>query len=55
MCAIYRVAVCGWTKEEAIEEMTRGGFGFHEIWENLPKYVRELDVEQIKRRAGMAD
>jgi len=28
-CALYRMAVQGWSKEEAIEEMMRGGFGFH--------------------------
>ena len=55
MCAIYRIAVCGWTKEEAIEEMRQGGFGFHEIWGNLPEYIRDLDIEKIKRRAGLAD
>ena len=48
MCAIYRIAVCGWTKDEAIREMT-GGFGFHSVWQNIVHYVRELDVEKIKR------
>ncbi len=36
MCVLYCVAVQGWTKEEAIREMTEGGFGFYEIWKNLP-------------------
>jgi protein tyrosine phosphatase (PTP) superfamily phosphohydrolase (DUF442 family) len=35
MCALYRVAVQGWSKEEALKEMMQGGFGFHGIWENL--------------------
>ena len=51
--AIYRIAVEGWSKDEAIAEMTRGGFGFHEIWKNLVEYVRELDVERLKREAGI--
>ena len=54
MCAIYRIAVQGWTKDEAIREMKEGGFGFHEVWENLIKYIDGLDVEQIKRRAGLS-
>src|SRR4030042_3868966 len=29
MCALYRIAVQGWGKEEAIAEMTEGGFGFY--------------------------
>ena len=52
MCAIYRVAVCGWSKEEAIEEMTDGGFGFHRVWGNLVRYLRELDIESIKQQMG---
>jgi len=53
MCAIYRVAVQGWSKEDAIEEMTRGGFGFHQWFDNLIEFVRELDIEDMKRRAGL--
>ncbi len=51
VCAIYRIAVQGWSKDEAIEEMTKGGFGFHSIWQNLPDYIRKLDVEEIKDKA----
>ncbi len=54
MCAIYRVAVQGWTKDEAIEEMTKGGFGHHPIWKNLVEFIREIDIDQIKRAAGLS-
>ena len=53
MCAIYRVAVQGWTKEEAIGEMTGGGFGFHEIWKNLPSWIKDLDVDSVRKEAGI--
>jgi protein tyrosine/serine phosphatase len=53
MFALYRVAVQGWTKEEAIREMTQGGFGFHEIWKNLPDWFENLDIETIKKKAGI--
>jgi protein tyrosine/serine phosphatase len=53
MSAIYRIAVQGWPKDEAIAEMTRGGFGFHSVWQNLVDYVTDLDVEKIKKRAGI--
>jgi protein tyrosine/serine phosphatase len=53
MCAIYRIIIQGWSKDEAIEEMTKGGFGFHSIWRNLPNYVRKLDVQDIKNRASL--
>jgi protein tyrosine phosphatase (PTP) superfamily phosphohydrolase (DUF442 family) len=51
MCALYRVAVDGWTKEEALKEMMQGGFGFHGIWENLIQWINGLDIEGIKKRA----
>jgi len=48
VCAVYRIVVQGWTKEEAIREMTRGGYGFHEVWEDLVDYVQDLDVEALR-------
>jgi protein tyrosine phosphatase (PTP) superfamily phosphohydrolase (DUF442 family) len=53
MCALYRVAVQGWSKEEALKEITQGGFGFHGIWENLLQWINGLDIERIKKRAGI--
>lgn len=53
MCALYRIAVQGWTKEEAIREMNDGGFGFHETWKNLRRWIRKLDIESIKKDAGI--
>ena len=53
MCALYRVAVQGWSKEEAIEEMSQGEFGFHGLWDNLIQWINALDVERIKKRAGI--
>ena len=49
MCAVYRIVVQGWTKEDAVEEMREGGFGFHAIWRGLPKYLLRMDVEEMKR------
>ncbi len=54
LVAIYRIVVCGWSKDEAIKEMTEGEFGFHEIWQNLVTYIEKLDIEEIKRRAGVS-
>jgi protein tyrosine/serine phosphatase len=54
MCAVYRIVVQGWSKDEAIAEMTQGGFGFYEGWQNLIDYVRHLDVAEIKAQAGLS-
>jgi len=53
MCAIYRVVVQGWERDEAIREMTSGGMGFHGF-ENLTEYVRTADLERLRREAGMS-
>jgi protein tyrosine phosphatase (PTP) superfamily phosphohydrolase (DUF442 family) len=52
-CAMYRVAVCGWTKQAAIAEMKDGGFGFNPAWQNLVAFVEKADVEKLKREAGI--
>jgi protein tyrosine/serine phosphatase len=48
MVAIYRIAYEGWTKTQATDEMINGGFGFHPMWQNLLRYIQELDVNAIK-------
>lgn len=53
MCAAYRIVVEGWSKEEAIEEMTNGGFTSRPIKKNLLDYLRKMDVEKIQRDAGL--
>lgn len=53
MSALYRIAVQGWTREEAVREMTDGGFNFHAVFDNLPEWIQELDVESIRKDAGI--
>jgi len=53
-CAVYRIVVQGWTKDEALREMTEGGFGFHTIFQNLPQWVRDMDVESLRKEIGVA-
>lgn len=54
MVALYRIAVQGWSKEDAIREMTLGGFNFHSVWSNLLTFIRNLDINKVKRDAGLA-
>jgi len=53
MCAVYRVAVQGWTKEDAVKEMTQGGYHFHWMWRNLITWFKKLDIEKIRKAAGI--
>ncbi len=51
MCAIYRIVVQGWSKEKALKE--RRAFKPHLIWKNLERYIRKMDVHEIRRKAGL--
>jgi protein tyrosine phosphatase (PTP) superfamily phosphohydrolase (DUF442 family) len=53
MCALYRMAVQGWPADEAIKEMKKGGFGFHTMWQNLEPFLRGLNIEELKAKAGI--
>jgi protein tyrosine phosphatase (PTP) superfamily phosphohydrolase (DUF442 family) len=53
MCVVYRIAIQGWTQEEAVKEMIEGGFGFHGVWANIAPWINKLDIGKIKRRAGI--
>ncbi len=53
MIAVYRIIVQGWSKAEAIREMTEGGFGFHPIWSNLTTWIQNLNIDRIQRQAGI--
>jgi protein tyrosine/serine phosphatase len=55
MCAVYRIVVQGWARDEAIEEMTKGGFTTRTIKKNLLDYIRKVDVTEIKHSAGLND
>ena len=53
--AAYRMVVQGWSKNDAIREMREGGYGFHEILVNIPHFLRELDVDKLRRQIGLPD
>ena len=46
--AVYRMGVEGWSREDAIEEMTSGGFAFNPRFGHLATYVRSRDVDALK-------
>ena len=50
MIAMFRVVELGWTKDEAIQEMVNGGYGFHPLWFLIPGYVKDADVERIRKQ-----
>ncbi|ABW68982.1 phosphatase domain-containing putative toxin [Desulfosudis oleivorans] len=51
--AAWRMAAHGWSAEAAIDEMVNGGFNFHATYDNLITLLKGLDVEQVRRDAGL--
>ncbi len=45
--AVYRIAVEGWSREEAIEEMVKGGYAFEPRFSHLTKYVRSFRIDSV--------
>jgi protein tyrosine/serine phosphatase len=50
--ALYRILYQGWSKDAALDEMQNGDFGFHDVWINIPRYLREIDTVQLKKEVG---
>lgn len=47
MAAMYRVVVQGWSKEQALKEMTEGGFGDSQHFHDSVRYVMQADVDRL--------
>jgi protein tyrosine/serine phosphatase len=52
MSAMYRVLEQGWTADDALKELTEGGYGFHSMWKNIPRYLRSADVDKLRKAIG---
>ena len=45
----YRMVIMGWTAEKAIEELRKGGYGYHELeFPHIMKELREMDVQAVR-------
>lgn len=53
IAAMYRVVVQGWSKEDALDEMTQGGFGDSTHFKDGIRYMMQADVDKL--RAALAD
>ncbi len=48
--AVYRMIVCGWTKQQALHEMMKGPYGYDAVFVNVPAFLDKLDVEDLQRK-----
>lgn len=51
---MLRIVEQGWNREDAIREMKDGGFAFHPLWKNIPRYLEKVDVAKSSRGVDAA-
>ena len=52
--ALWRMLYQGWTRQQALDELIAGGYGFHPMWANIPRYLRRVDLEDLRARIEAA-
>ncbi|WP_426203699.1 dual specificity protein phosphatase family protein [Pseudomonas sp. TWP3-1] len=55
MAAMYRVVIQGWSKEDALSEMTQGGFGESGHFRDDVRYVMQADVDKLRTALANGD
>ncbi|WP_411390882.1 tyrosine-protein phosphatase [Pseudomonas sp. MPB23] len=55
MAAMYRVVVQGWSKEEALNEMTLGGFGTSNGFKDGILYMMRADIDKLRTALANGD
>lgn len=55
MAAMYRVVVQGWSKEDALSEMTQGGFGDSTHFKDGIRYMMQADVDKLRTALANGD
>ncbi len=52
MCAMYRILREGWSEDDAMDEMKNGGYCYHPIWSNLPRFICK-SAKRLKKEQKM--
>jgi protein tyrosine/serine phosphatase len=50
--AVWRVMYQGWTKEAAISEMEKGGYGYNSFLFSNGRHIRSLDIEKLRQQTA---
>jgi protein tyrosine/serine phosphatase len=49
VAALYRIIFQNWTKEDALDELENGGYGYHSIYGNIKTFIRSFDIEEFRK------
>lgn len=55
MAAMYRVVIQGWSKEDALNEMTLGGFGTSNGFKDGVRYMMRADIDKLRTALANGD
>jgi protein tyrosine phosphatase (PTP) superfamily phosphohydrolase (DUF442 family) len=47
--AMYRILFQGWSKDDAIDELMHGGYGYHSLYKNIPEFISQADIDEIRK------
>jgi protein tyrosine/serine phosphatase len=47
--AMYRIIFENWSRQNAIDELKHGGYGFHKKYVTIPTYLKNVDTAYIKQ------
>ncbi len=47
--AMYRVVCQNWSKQQALDELQHGNFGFHSVFSNIPAFIENADIQQWRQ------
>ncbi len=50
VAAMYRIVFQGWSKDDAIDELANGEYGYHKVYGDILVFIRDADVEAIRRQ-----
>lgn len=53
--AMYRIVFHGVSKEDALREMTGGGFGFHAVYSSILLTILDANIPAIRQHLGLTD
>jgi tyrosine-protein phosphatase SIW14 len=48
--AMYRIIYENRSKQEALDELRNGGYGFNTIFVNIPKYIKKANITKLRAK-----
>lgn len=51
MVALYRMVYQNWEREEALNEMQNGGYGYHSMWKDIVTFIKTVDKSSLEKIA----